>query len=125
MDPDVAALLDATPPSPFTKEEIANALHRMAPNKSTGLAQYAIDVLKGAGEPLLGAIQSLFTVFQQHGYPSALNTLLILPLYKSKEDASSCDNYRPISLIHPLGRLFAKCVENRMANDEAAQRTWG
>ena len=122
---DVSALLDAAVSTPFTVDEVAAALGKMGGGKSTGIAQFAIDAFKGAGAPMLQAIADLFATFHTHGYPSRLNTLLILPLFKGKGNAADCDNYRPISLIHPLGRLYAKCVEARLAGDPHATRAWG
>ena len=47
--------------------------------------------------------------------------MLLLPLHK-KGDKSDPDNYRGISLIHPLGRLFCKTVTNRLETDPNAKR---
>ena len=51
----------------------------------------------------------LFDKFVETAYPSELNHMLFLPLHK-KGVKDSPDNYRGISLIHPLGRLFSKIV---------------
>ena len=48
--------------------------------------------------------------------------MLLMPLYKSKGDKTDCNNYRGISLICPLGRLFAKVVLQRLESDPAAVR---
>ena len=63
MDPAVEAALADAPSEPFTPTEVAAALGKMAVGKSTGLAQFSIDALKGAGEGLLAAICDLFGVF--------------------------------------------------------------
>ena len=66
-------------------------------------------------------IAELFNVFAKHGYPTQLNTLLLLPLWKHKGSKGDPGMYRGISLIHPLGRWFAKCVELRFDADSNAR----
>ena len=63
----------------------------------------------------------LFNAFVDNGYPVGLNDMLLLPLHK-KGDMESCDNYRGISLMHPLGRLFSKVVTARLLRDPASVR---
>ena len=50
--------------------------------------------------------------------------MLMLPLHK-KGDMAACDNYRGISLMHPLGRLFSKIITARLLRDPAARRAEG
>lgn len=66
----------------------------------------------------------LFNTFVDNGYPMELNRMLMLPLHK-KGDMAACDNYRGISLMHPLGRLFSKVVTARLLRDPAARRAEG
>ena len=66
----------------------------------------------------------LFTCFARFGYPPKLSTLLLAPLYKGKGDRADCHNYRGISLIHPLGRWFSKCLELRLAASPGARRAF-
>ena len=67
----------------------------------------------------------MFTRFARSGYPRVLSTLLLLPLYKQRGDRALCTNYRGISLIHPLGRLFSKCFEARLVADPGSTRARG
>ena len=66
-------------------------------------------------------VAELFSTFARYGYPQRLNTLLMMPLWKHKGSKSDTETYRGISLIHPLGRWFAKCVEQRLDSDSNAR----
>ena len=56
----------------------------------------------------------MFPHFSCTGYPRVLTTLLLMPLFKQCGERDLCTNYRGISLLHPLGRLFSKCFEARL-----------
>ena len=58
-------------------------------------------------------------------YPASLNRLLLHPLYKGKGPLTHAASYRPISLIHPIGRWFAKCVATRLEAATLAHRAMG
>ena len=67
----------------------------------------------------------MFTLFSRTGYPCVLTTLLLMPLFKQRGERDLCTNYRGISLLHPLGRLFSKCVEARLLADQGCIRARG
>ena len=96
---------------PFTAAEVQSGLAQMGRAKPSRLAPFPVDVFRRAPAAVYALVADLFTAFASRGYLCRLNTLLMLPLYKSRGDRSLCDNYRGISLIHPLGRWFSKCVE--------------
>ena len=106
-------------------DEVLEALQAMGRGKSSGLAMFAADVFWGAPAPLFETVAALFTSFAHSGYPRQLNTLLMLLLFKNRGDRAVCDNHCPISLIHPLGRWFSKCVERRLSRDAGATRAVG
>ena len=47
--------------------------------------------------------------------------MLLLTLHK-KGEKSDPENYKGISLIHPLGRLFCKTVTNKLKADPNTKR---
>ena len=119
------ACLEAAEGLQFMADEVREALQAMGREKSSGLAMFAADVFWEASAPLFETVAALFTSFAHSGYPRRLNTLLMLPLFKNRGDHAMCDNHRPISLIHPLGRWFSKCVERRLSRDVGAIRAVG
>ena len=82
--------------------------------KSSGPAIFSIDVFYGADVFLFEAVGVLFDSFVCWQYPSHLNHMYILPLYKGKGSRMSADSHRAISLIHPLGHWFATCIASRL-----------
>ena len=40
----------------------------------------------------------------------------ILPIYKTKADTTSPENYRPITLLSCLGKLFTSIINNRLTS---------
>ena len=53
------------------------------------------------------------------GFPSQLSRMLFMHIYK-RGDPTDPDNYRGISLMHPVARLFSKVLTARLAQDPAA-----
>ena len=40
---------------------------------------------------------------------------VILPIYKNKRDPSLPENYRPITILSCLGKLFTSVINNRLS----------
>jgi len=97
----------------------------MKSGKSTGLGRLPIEYLKApVDERLWESVAVAFNYFVECGYPAELNHMLMMPLFK-KGDVAKCGNYRGISLMHPLGRLFSKVVVARLEGDGRAVRARG
>ena len=52
--------------------------------------------------------------YLNRGVPKAVNSMLIMPLYKRKGSKLDPDNYRGINLIHPVGKLLATLVLGKL-----------
>ena len=63
---------------------------------------------------LYDALALLCEEFLSHGVPKAVNSMLIMPLYKRKGSKLDLDNYRGISLIQPVGKLLAALVLGKL-----------
>ena len=68
----------------FTAGEVQDALARMAPHKSAGLAHFSVDLFHACHDSLYSLLAALFSRFARAGYPRLLTTLLLLPLYKQR-----------------------------------------
>ena len=82
--------------------------------RAGGLNGLLPDVLKCCGGPLLDYILTLFqTVWRERCVPTEWRDALLVPVPK-KGDLSSCDNWRGISLLDVMGKLFARVLNNRL-----------
>lgn len=107
--------MNRAPVVPFTRDEVIESLARMPRRKTAGLALYTADHLRHMCDgAFYDMVAQLFGVFAVYGYPRSLNRMLLFPLYKGKGAKASAVNYRPISLIHPVGRWYATCLNARL-----------
>ena len=97
-------------------EEIKNILYKLKPKASTGHDTLSMKLLKGAGsaiaEPLALIINQSFACGI---FPRKLKLAKVLPIHK-KGDDTIFDNYRPISLLPALSKVFEKVVYYQLYN---------
>ena len=87
----------------------------MKNGKSSGNCAYPIDLLKYHKHvQLYDALALLCEEFLSRGVPKVVNAMLVMPLYKRKGSKLDPDNYRGISLIHPVGKLLAALVLGKL-----------
>lgn len=104
-----------------TRDDVVAALHRLKSGKSAGNCCYSVDALKAHQHcGLHEALAVLVQYCLRSGLPAKLNAMLFMPLYKQRGNLSDPDNYRGISLIHPLGKVCAMVLLRKL---EHAART--
>jgi len=98
---------------PFTSEEILTALSQARPKRSTGPDEIPMSVLKDAQVmiPLLKKLYDgvLYTGCVPYGWKKAL----VRPVFK-KGEPSDIKNYRPISNLSTISKLFERVLLNRI-----------
>ena len=58
-------------------------------------------------------LTQLFNICTKKGYfPQALKIAEIVPIFK-KENKENCCNYRPISILSPVSKIFEKCLHEQ------------
>ena len=98
---------------PPDRVEILRALRRLTVCKAGGVDSFLPDILK-CGGPLLDYILKLFhAVWKEKCVPSEWRDALLVPVPK-KGDLSCCDNWRGISLLDVMGKLFARVFNDRL-----------
>ena len=101
--------LDAEP----TTEELTKALDALKPGKAPGQDGIPAEVLKCCKGPMLIELHKILILCWKEGaVPQDMRDANIITLYKNKGDRSDCNNYRGISLLSIVGKLFARVVLN-------------
>ena len=91
-----------------------NKLIMSLPNKKCNIDSIPTFILKLVADNLSLVICDLFNRSINEGmFPDCLKTANIVPIYKSS-DPLLVQNYRPISLLHYLSKLFEKLMYVRM-----------
>ena len=90
--------------------EVEIAIKQCKRGKACGPDAIGNEVLKLAGEPIYGALAGLFNrCLQEREIPNDWNDAAVILLYK--KDIS---NYRPISLLSCLYKIFTKILTRRI-----------
>ena len=100
----------------ITVEEIGTALKEMKDRKSPGEDGVPIEAIKFGGDTMLSAIAALFNKCLEEGkVPESWENAMIILLHK-KGDITKLENYRPISLLSTLYKLYMKIIAKRNTN---------
>lgn len=97
-------------------------IDKLKKEKSPGPDNIPNEALKTGKKMLIRPITSLFNrILEKQEIPKSWGESRIILLYK-KGDPTDINNYRPISLLPTLYKLFAMCLEKRIATSvEASQ----
>ena len=94
----------------FSEEDIAEAIKTIPLHSAPGPDGIPAKVLRECVEELKKPLYLLWRTSLDHGYvPSKLKQSNVIPIFK-KGDRSSPENYRPISLISHISKVFEKIV---------------
>ena len=98
----------------ISTDEIRNALKKMKKNKAPGEDNIVIEAVKIGGDRLLENIKELFNLcLHQSETPTRWQNALTILLHK-KGDPTDLENYRPISLLNHLYKLFTRIITDRL-----------
>ena len=112
---------------PFTAEEVFAAIRKLKSGKAPGVDGVTTTILKMAADavgtstlkadnPVVDSLVLLFNyVFEHEVWPERWATGIIFPLYKQGSRLLP-GNYRPVTLLSVVGKLFGSVVENRLSN---------
>jgi len=103
--------LDAEP----SVEELNKAIDILPCGKAAGEDGIPPEVIKSGKRALLGPLHELLCLCWREGQvPKDMRDAKIITLYKNKGDRSDCNNYRGISLLSIVGKVFARVVLGRL-----------
>ena len=99
---------------PITMTELEEAIKKMKSGKTAGCDGIVIELIKEGGELLKRKILKILNVIWTKGeIPEEWGKMLIIPIFKGKGDKSNCQNYRGISLINHITKLYERILEKR------------
>ena len=99
---------------PITDEEFEAAINKLKANKSPGIDNILKEVIKIGKKAIKGHFVNLFNRILDTGkYPALWSFGLIVPIHK-KDDRSKVENYRVLTLLSALGKLFTSILSNRL-----------
>ena len=99
---------------PISTEEVYNEIRNLNPAKSTPSHNPPVKYIKLAARVIAPILTNLFnTSIATSTFPDALKLSEIIPLFK-QGDKLDCSNYRPISLIPTLSKIFEKCIYKQL-----------
>lgn len=100
---------------PITENEILQAVKSLKMNKAAGIDQILNEHIKSSINIMLPTYTKLFNIVFDTGLlPDSWLLGNILPIYKNKGDIRNPENYRPITLLSCLGKLFTAVINNRL-----------
>ena len=99
----------------ITTEEIDRAIRGLKNNKATGLDKIANEYIKSTCSIFMPIYHKLFNIVLNTGIlPDAWLIGVIKPIYKNKGNADDPNNYRPITILSCMGKLFTAILNKRL-----------
>jgi len=99
---------------PTDPQEITTIIKLLAPKKSTGMDNISSWLLKELNSVINVPLSILINKSMQQGiFPDKLKIAKIIPIFKSK-DKEQFNNYRPISLLSSISKMYEKIVYKRL-----------
>ena len=102
--------------SRVTKEEIIDEIKNLKINKSPGQDEFTAKFLKISVNKIAPVLCEIFNLSIKTGkYPDPLKIAKVIPIYK-KGDPSLTSNYRPISVLSCINKIYEKILFKRLYN---------
>ena len=99
----------------LTEAEIVRNIKKLKNNKSAGIDYLLNEHIKCTATLLMPLYLVLFNKILNTGeIPEEWLTGLIIPIFKKKGSKEDCNNYRGITLLSCLGKLFTSILNNRL-----------
>ena len=97
-----------------TEEEVNDIIKKFSVSKSCGPFSIPSSILKEFAPYFLLPITNIINKSLHEGvFPESLKAALVCPIFK-KGDKKSCANYRPISLLSNISKIFERVMYNRV-----------
>ncbi|GFS67792.1 integrase catalytic domain-containing protein [Trichonephila clavipes] len=110
---------------PTTPTEVLSYVQRLEPRKSPGLDQISNRMIKNLPLKFLLFITLLIYIyinqlFKNNYFPNSWKTAVVIPILKPEKDSALPSNYRPISLLTCLSKVYEFVLLQRLNQHCAA-----
>lgn len=103
--------------TPFSTDEIKNAVRKLKTNKSPGSDEITAEELKNCPEKIYNEIAKIFNKMAETGkYPEEIKLGILIPLQKPGKVKGTCSNLRPIILLNLIRKILSIVMINRIYN---------
>ena len=90
-------------------------------SKASGPDSIPVVVLKNCDPELSYVLAELFSellnmCLEESCFPDCCKVPLLVPVFKNVGDSSTAKNYRPVSLLSVVSKVFVKLVHNKIVN---------
>ena len=108
---------DETLNRPFTNDEILKCIAKLKNSKSPGHDDILNEYIKLTRDAMTPVYVSLFNIILKTGFiPDEWAIGKIRPIYKNKGDVTDPNNYRPITILSCLNKLFTAVLNERLTD---------
>ena len=110
--------MSAIKPFSFRKiniEEAKHVIRGLDPKKAIGFDTISAKILKDIGDILAEPVLIIFNMMiDEDVFPSQAKIGSILPFFKEKGERSEKANYRPLSVLSALSKIFERLIHNQL-----------
>ena len=103
-------------PEPVSEQEVRAAIRQvLVPGKASGPFLLSTDLLRHCGSSVISPLIMLFNSCLLAGsFPDCWKTSYVTAIPKGSLDSTKLTNWRPISLLHPLSKVFEAVIARRL-----------
>jgi hypothetical protein len=100
---------------PVSEIEIVFHINQLKINSSSGHDNISSNTLKKVNNFVSSPLSHIFNLSLEHGiFPDVLKKAVVTPIYKGGTDTININNYRPISVLPHIAKIFEKCLKKRI-----------
>lgn len=102
--------------APITETEINEVITNLKNKKSISFDGLTATILKNINENIINQLVYLFNMSISQGhFPNILKEAIVIPVYK-KGSTTEIENYRQISMLSVLSKVFERIIYNRLVS---------
>ena len=106
----------------FSTEDLASVLLVFKGNKASRPSPVPSQLVKHLAPACISALSWMFFIVDKAGLPAKWNEVRVMPVFK-KGDSRLASNYRLVSVMGPIAKLYSTCM-NLTLTKQAAAKGW-